>query len=103
MDSQTYRLGFIGAGKLAGSIIRGLVRAQFCRPGAIIASEPDEQARAALKRDVAVCFTAENEEVLNKAGMIFLAVKPGVVLSVLREVATSINNKLVVSLAAGVR
>ena len=35
-----YRLGFIGAGKLAGSVIRGLVRAKFCPPDEIIASEP---------------------------------------------------------------
>ena len=45
-QQNKYRLGFIGAGKLAGSVIRGLVRAKFCPPGEIIASEPNEPKRA---------------------------------------------------------
>ena len=31
-----YQLGFIGAGKLAGSVIRGLIRAKFYSPSEII-------------------------------------------------------------------
>jgi pyrroline-5-carboxylate reductase len=98
-----YRLGFIGAGKLAGSLIRGLVRAKFCRADEILAGEPNEQARAALKKDVDLTFTAENAELAEKADVIFIAVKPGVVLNVLREIGDKIDNKVVVSLAAGVR
>src|SRR4051812_38277500 len=57
MDSQTYQLGFIGAGKLAGSVIRGLVLAGFCSPSKIVASEPNEQVRDALANDTAVVVT----------------------------------------------
>lgn len=103
MDSQTFRLGFIGAGKLAGSLIRGLVRAKFCAASDIVASEPNEHARAALKKDVAVNFTTENREVADKAEAILVAVKPGVVLNVLHEIAPTLENKLVISLAGGVR
>ena len=53
MSTQTnatrYRLGFIGGGKLAGSVMRGLVRAQFCEPAEILVSEPNESARTALR------------------------------------------------------
>ena len=49
MDSQTtpsaIRLGFIGGGKLAGSVIRGLVRAKYCAGAAILVSEPNDVAR----------------------------------------------------------
>ena len=100
---QQYRLGFIGAGKLAGSIIRGLVRAEFCAPNEIIVSEPNEQARAALRKDVDLVFTAANAEVAEKSDVIFLGVKPGLVLPVLRELNVDLENKLVISLAAGVR
>ena len=52
MDSQTspgpIQLGFIGGGKLAGSVIRGLVRARYCPAGAILVSEPNEAARRIL-------------------------------------------------------
>src|SRR5213595_1059370 len=85
MDSQTHRLGFIGAGKLAGSVIRGLMRAKFCPPGDIIASEPNEQTRAALQKETGICLTAENAEVAEKSDVIFIGVKPAMVLPVLSE------------------
>lgn len=100
---NSYRLGFIGAGKLAGSVVRGLVRAKFCAPNEIIASEPNEQTRAALQRETAVDVTAQNAEVAEKAKTIFIGVKPGMVLGVLRDLAPQLENKLVISLAGGVR
>jgi pyrroline-5-carboxylate reductase len=98
-----YAFGFIGAGKLAGSVIRGLMRAKFCAPGEIIASEPNEQTRSALKQDLHVNVTTENTEVAKKAKVIFIGLKPGLVLPVLRELHVDLVNKLVISLAAGVR
>lgn len=103
MDSQTYRLGFIGAGKLAGSVIRGLVRAKFCSPEKIIAGEPNSEIRAALQTETGVSVTATNAEVAEKAEILFLGVKPGVVLPVVGELAPLLKDKCVVSLAAGVR
>ncbi len=100
---NSYRLGFIGAGKLAGSVIRGLIRAKFCSPGEIIASEPNEQTRAALEKETGVSVTANNIEAARTAELIFVAVKPGMVLGVLRDLASQIENKAVISLAGGVR
>ena len=107
MNSQTsaasYRLGFIGGGKLAGSVIRGLVRAKYCAPGLILVSEPNEATRRILEHEVGVTGTAENAVVAEKSEMIFVGVKPAVVLPVLTELAPVLERKLVVSLAAGVR
>jgi pyrroline-5-carboxylate reductase len=103
MDSQTYRLGFIGAGKLAGSVIRGLVRAKFYSPQEIIASEPNTEARTALQSEAGISVTTTNAEVAEKAEILFLGVKPGVVLPVVRELAPLLKDKCVISLAAGVR
>lgn len=100
---NSYQLGFIGAGKLAGSVIRGLVRANFCPPGAIIASEPSEQTRASLQKETNVKVTAANAEVAENSEMILVGVKPGLLLSVLRDVGPRIENKPVISLAGGVR
>src|SRR5260370_28046955 len=102
-DEGRYRLGFIGAGKLAGSIMRGLVRAQFCSPAEMIASEPNENTWAALRDEVGIELTTENAEVAEKADVIFIGVKPGVVLPMLHKIVSAIQNKLVISLAAGVR
>ncbi len=98
-DDHQFRLGFIGGGKLAGSLLRGLVRAKFCPPEQILLSEPNESARAALADELGIAVTAENAEVARRAGLILLGVKPGVVL----EVAAGLGaEKLVISCAAGV-
>src|SRR3989440_11171618 len=107
MDSQTYaaayRLGFIGGGKLAGSVIRGLVRAKYCAPSAILVSEPNEATRRTLEEELGIIGTAENAEVTKKAEIILIGVKPGVLLPMLSEIAPHLERKLVISLAAGVR
>ena len=100
---NSYQLGFIGAGKLAGSVIRGLMRAKFCPPGEIIASEPNPQTRDALSKEIGVAVTADNAEVAEKAEIIFVGVKPPMVLPVLTELKNELQNKLVISLAGGVR
>jgi len=100
---KSYRLGFIGAGKLAGSVIRGLMRAKFCPPGEIIASEPNEQTRAALQKESGVSVTADNAEVAEKAEVVFIGVKPAMVLPVLVELSDKLQHKLLISLAGGVR
>jgi pyrroline-5-carboxylate reductase len=108
MDSQTstasaFRLGFIGGGKLAGSVIRGLVRAKYCQPAAILVSEPNESTRQILEHELGITGTADNAEVAEKTEVILVGVKPGMVLPVLRELAPRLEHKLVISLAAGVR
>ena len=103
MPSQIYKLGFVGAGKLAGSVIRGLMRAKFCPPEMIIASEPNEQTRATLEAETGINLTTENTEIAEKAETIFIGVKPGVVVPVLSDLSEKLQSKLVVSLAGGVR
>jgi pyrroline-5-carboxylate reductase len=107
MDSQTsapsFRLGFIGGGKLAGSVIRGLVRAKFCPPRSILVSEPNETTRRILEDESGVSVTAENAEIAAKSEIIFIGVKPAVVVPALTDLAPMLERKLVVSLAAGVR
>jgi pyrroline-5-carboxylate reductase len=107
MDSQpppaSARLGFIGAGKLAGSLIRGLIRSQRYSAEAIMAGEPNENARDALQKETGVRVTANNLEVAAAADVLFIGVKPTVVLPALKAVREPSRNKLIISLAAGVR
>lgn len=100
---NNYQLGFIGAGKLAGSVIRGLMRARFCPPNQIIASEPNEQTRAALEKETGVAVTARNTEAAESADAVLIGVKPGVILQALRDLGTRVDKKLMISLAGGVR
>jgi pyrroline-5-carboxylate reductase len=56
-----------------------------------------------LERDVGITTTAENAAAAKDAEIIFVGVKPGMVLPVLRDIAPLIEDKLVISLAAGTR
>jgi pyrroline-5-carboxylate reductase len=107
MDSQTsspaVRIGFIGGGKLVGSVIRGLVRAKYCPPAQIMVSEPNEAARRILQEELGVTVTAENSDLAARASVILIGVKPAVVVPALRDIARQIEGKLVISLAAGTR
>jgi pyrroline-5-carboxylate reductase len=107
MDTQTpptrYRLGFLGAGKLAGSVIRGLVRSKICQANEIIAGEPNEESRKSLQESIGINVTAENAEVAERSEILLIGVKPSVVLPVLRGLSPAVTQKLVISLAAGVR
>ena len=103
MSDASYRFGFIGAGKLAGSVIRGLLLKNFCAPGAIIASEPNTETRTQLQNELGISFTTTNTEVAKKAEIVFLGLKPLMVLPVLREIGGGLANKVVVSFAAGIR
>lgn len=97
------QFGFIGAGKLAGSVIRGLLLKQVCMPSQIIASEPSEELRAMWESETGIGVTNDNLEVAQSASVILVGVKPGVVLPVVREAAAALAGKLVISLAAGTR
>jgi pyrroline-5-carboxylate reductase len=101
-SDRRYRLGFIGGGKLAGSVMRGLVRAKFCEPAEILVSEPNEAARTALGQELGIGLATGNVEIAEKTDVILIGVKPGVVLKVLEELGAAIEDKLVVSLAAGI-
>jgi len=103
MSAAPYRLGFIGTGKLAGSVIRGLLLKNFCTPDGILASEPNVETRAQLENKLGLRLTTQNSEIAAKAEIVFLGVKPQMVLAVLRELGDAIANKLVVSFAAGIR
>ncbi len=78
------------------------MRANFCLPSEIIASEPNDQLRSVL-REAGVAVTTNNEEAARSGKTILIGVKPAVVLTVIREIAAFTENKVVISLAAGVR
>ena len=75
----------------------------YCGPDEIIASQPIDPLRAELREETGVRVTAENGEVVEVAEIVFLGVKPTVVLPVILESAEQLKDKLVVSLAAGIR
>ena len=101
--SAGLKLGFLGAGKMATALARGLVKAGLVAPEAVIASDPYESARVAITREAGVKATASNREVLTSASVVILAVKPDQVGDLLAEIRPQFTGShLLISIAAGV-
>ena len=97
------KVGFLGAGKMATALAAGFVNAGLVTGAHVMASDPVEGARAAFQKQVGAKTTGSNEEVAQFAEVLFLAVKPdqvGTVLSDVRKHFTA--NQLLISIAAGV-
>jgi pyrroline-5-carboxylate reductase len=101
--SALRRIGFIGSGKMAGALMKGIARAGLAEPGAIIASDVAPEALAKLRQELGVQATTSNAEVVRGSDVVVLAVYPQVVRQVLPEVAPLVgDDHLVVSIAAGI-
>ena len=99
------RVGFIGAGKMAGALARGFAKTLPSGAKAISASCPPGDACLLDEIKEMGCNTMHcNQELVNGSDVILLAVKPSVVPLVLKEVRHLVNpEKLIVSIAAGLK
>jgi pyrroline-5-carboxylate reductase len=97
------RWGFIGSGKMASAMIKGMLRAGIAPMDAICASDPVPGARALLEAETGVAVFDTNPPVAERSEVLVLAVKPQNMrqaLNQLRPVVTA--EHLVVSIAAGI-
>lgn len=100
---KTKNIGFIGAGNMATSLIRGLVESGLA-PAHIWITDINPAAQQALANNLQVNIAASNEALVKEVDVVVLAVKPQVMRTVAQQVATGIGEQkaLVVSIAAGI-
>src|SRR5262249_57681952 len=97
------KIGFVGAGNMAGALIRGLLASQRFKPDDIWVSDPVDSQVRRLKRAHKVDGTRDNRLLVKQSQTVILAVKPQVMASVLEEIRVEATpKKLFVSIAAGV-
>ena len=101
--SSGLKLGFLGAGKMATALARGILKAGSLTPDDLMASDPYDAARAAIAKEAGIRSTASNLDVLRFAQVLFLAVKPEQVAGLLAEARPHFGAQhLLISIAAGV-
>jgi pyrroline-5-carboxylate reductase len=102
--SQPAGIAFIGGGNMARALIAGL-RRHAVRCDDISVGEPDPQVRSALQHDWGVRVSGNNDEALQRAEVLVLAVKPQQAAQVLQQLRPSLQRSrpLVLSIAAGLR
>jgi len=97
---KTQKIGFIGAGNMARSLIGGLISSGV-KSDHLFAADPNEDVRDALTKDFSIQTFAENQKLIDECDVIVFAVKP----QALKMVATSITAKestLYLTIAAGI-
>jgi len=96
------KIGFIGAGNMAGALIRGLLASQRYKPADIWVSDPQDAQVRRLKRAHKVEGTRDNRLLVRQSQTVILAVKPQAMAQLLDEIRPEANpKKLFVSIAAG--
>lgn len=98
MDNQ--KIGFIGAGNMARSLIGGLISSGV-KSEHLFATDPNEDIRNALAKDFSIETFADNQRLVDQCDVVVFSVKP----QVLKAVATPLKAKdsaLYVTIAAGI-
>lgn len=97
------RVAVIGIGAMGSALIEGLLRDGMTLPEAINAADPVPERGEKAAASYAVNFTEDNIEAVKEVDIVFLSVKPQVMLPVLRGLKKKVPSRaLVVSIAAGI-
>jgi pyrroline-5-carboxylate reductase len=101
MKSQ--RIGMLGAGNMAGALIRGLLASKSVTAEQIVASDPRAEHLKELETKYGIKTFSDNRELAAVSNLVVLAVKPQVIDRVLDQMADCFApDTLLVSIAAGV-
>ncbi len=102
MARRTMRVGIVGAGVMAEAIIAGLVADRAVQPELLAASHPRRERRDALVERHGISAVAQNREALTDAEVVVIAVKPQMLVRVMRELRGRLGaEQVVVSIVAG--
>ena len=97
------KIGFIGAGNMAGAILEGIYNAKKLDSNDLFVSNRTKEKLENIKKKYSFNVSTDNTEVVKKAkDILFICVKPQVFDSISKELKKVINkNQLIVSIMAG--
>ncbi len=100
---NTKKIGFIGGGNMASSLIKGLI-ASGHTPAQIWVSDTNQETLHAIATNLKVNTSENNLEIVNEVDVVVLAVKPQVLQTVAEQIAAVSRSRklLMVSIAAGI-
>lgn len=103
MSREQLSIGFIGTGRMATALAAGLMNAKMTSAERVMGSDVLAEGRERFATATGARITDKNAQVMAKADVIFLAVKPQSLPGVLEEIHPHVEVRhLIVSIAAGV-
>jgi pyrroline-5-carboxylate reductase len=96
-------VGFIGAGNMGEALIKGLTAAGLVPAESIFATDVRRERLTELDGRYGIRVLPDNRALVQQADVVILAVKPQIMLPVVREIAAGVTPRaLLISIAAGV-
>lgn len=96
------KLGFIGTGNMAGAIMGGVIKSHVFKPEEIIGADPLAAGREKVKELYGIHVTGSNKEVIEKAEVVVLSVKPQYYEAVITEIRDLVKPKqIIITIAPG--
>lgn len=101
--NKNSKVGFIGCGKMASAIIKGVISSGFIPKENLKGSEVNPEIAQNAQNRLGITVITDNKALAIDSDVIFVATKPNYVAQVLEEIKSELTpEKLVVSIAAGV-
>lgn len=98
---KQFKLGVIGCGFMANSILKGVIDSETLRSKKIIVSDTDEAKLAEAEENLGVAVTTDNRQVALESEYLLFAIKPQNFADVAKQLE-GINPAKVISIMAGV-
>lgn len=98
---MSIRIVFIGAGRMASAIVRGLLEEEHYAPDEIVCTCGDDPSGPELAEQTGIQFAKDINKVVRKAETIVLACKPQQFSEIDDALAEAAHGKLVLSILAG--
>lgn len=95
------KLAFLGAGKIATAIGKGLVNKNVFPMTDMAATDINPEARAFFTRATGISCAADAHDIIPSADAVLIAVKPQSAEHAIRPIADLCRDKLIISIAAG--
>lgn len=96
------KIGFIGGGNMGSAMMKGIIKGGLCDAENVMVSDAYQPTLDKLASEDGVNVTTDNNEVVDFADVIFLAIKPNMLETVVNGIkAKDFSNKLIISIVAG--
>ncbi|HHZ12370.1 MAG TPA: pyrroline-5-carboxylate reductase [Clostridiales bacterium] len=100
---STYNLGIIGAGNMASSIVKGVIKNKLYNPKQILVYDVLLHQLDKLARETSISKAMNNIDLMEKCSTVIIAVKPEAYNGLLDEIVDVINpHHILISIAAGI-
>ena len=93
----------LGAGKMGGALIRGMLASGLTTGDRVIVSSSTRESAQQTASSLGVKSACSNAEAIRDAEIVFLCVKPAQATAVTSSVASELEGKLLISIVAGIR